>query len=156
MGTTKTTPTTAKITPTPTKTTTTTTKKTKYPTAIVSGLFTPDIDIRGTMVGRTIYIPQTKEYGIIVGPFGKAGKCKVNFIRVAEAVTTSCTTTTKNNNDDDNKSSSGVVEMKKSNTGSNDNDNDNGNGNDNSINDKLNGISETAVGSKAELHRTQE
>merc|ERR1712161_157713 len=103
----------------------------KYPTAIVSGLFTPDIDIRGTMVGRTIYIPQTKEYGIIVGPFGKAGKCKVNFIRVAEAVTTSCTTTTKNNTD---------------------NDNGNGNGNDNSINNKLNGISETAVGSKAELH----
>merc|ERR1711865_1076338 len=122
----------------------TTTKKTKYPTAIVSGLFTPDIDIRGTMVGRTIYIPQTKEYGIILGPFRKAGKCKVNFIRTVTTTTTD--TSSENNNDDE--SSSGVVEKKKSSTGSN--------GNDNSTNDKLNGISETAVGSKAELHRTQQ
>jgi len=133
--TTKTTPTPTKTTPTPTKTTIT--KKTKYPTAIVSGLFTPDIDIRGTMVGRTIYIPHTKEYGIIVGPFGKAGKCKVNFIRATETDNTSSTTTTEKNVDDE---SSGVVEKKS----------------DNITNDKLNGISETAVGSKAELHRTQE
>ena len=51
---------------------------TKYPIAIISGLFTPDIDIR-LMVGRTIWIPSTKEEGTIAGPFGKAGKCKVSF-----------------------------------------------------------------------------
>lgn len=51
---------------------------TKYPTAIISGLFTPDVDIR-QMVGRTIWIPSTKEEGTIAGPFGKAGKCKVSF-----------------------------------------------------------------------------
>jgi selenocysteine-specific elongation factor len=51
---------------------------TKYPTAIISGLFTPDVDIR-QMVGRTIWIPSTKEEGTISGPFGKAGKCKVSF-----------------------------------------------------------------------------
>ena len=51
---------------------------TKYPTAIISGLFTPDVDIR-QMVGRTIWIPSTKEEGAITGPFGKAGKCKVSF-----------------------------------------------------------------------------
>jgi len=51
---------------------------TKYPTAIISGLFTPDVDIR-QMVGRTIWIPSTKNEGTISGPFGKAGKCKVSF-----------------------------------------------------------------------------
>jgi selenocysteine-specific elongation factor len=105
-----------------TKKTITTTKL--YPTAIISGLFTPDIDIKSEMVGRTVYIPSTKQYGIITGPFGKAGKCKVDFI--------------KNGRDD---------EEEESNTNNDDNDNDNENNN-------LNGISETAVGSKAELHRT--
>jgi selenocysteine-specific elongation factor len=51
---------------------------TKYPTAIISGLFTPDVDIR-QMAGRIIWIPSTKEEGTIAGPFGKAGKCKVSF-----------------------------------------------------------------------------
>jgi len=51
---------------------------TKYSTAIISGLFTPDVDIR-QMVGRIIWIPSTKEEGTIAGPFGKAGKCKVSF-----------------------------------------------------------------------------
>lgn len=51
---------------------------TKYPTAIISGLFTPDVDIR-QMVGRIIWIPSTKEEGTISAPFGKAGKCKVSF-----------------------------------------------------------------------------
>ena len=51
---------------------------TKYPTAIISGIFTPDVDIR-QMVGRIIWIPSTKEEGVISGPFGKAGKCKVSF-----------------------------------------------------------------------------
>ena len=51
---------------------------TKYPMAIISGLFKPEVDIR-QMVGRTIWIPSTKEEGSISGPFGKAGKCKVSF-----------------------------------------------------------------------------
>ena len=51
---------------------------TKYPMAIISGLFTPEIDIR-QMVGRIVWIPSTKEEGTIAGPFGKAGKCKVAF-----------------------------------------------------------------------------
>ena len=51
---------------------------TKYTIAIVSGLFTPEVDIR-QMVGRTVWIPSTKEEGTIAGPFGKAGKCKVSF-----------------------------------------------------------------------------
>mmetsp|Transcript_103813 Transcript_103813/g.211862 ORF Transcript_103813/g.211862 Transcript_103813/m.211862 type:complete len:810 (+) Transcript_103813:677-3106(+) len=54
-------------------------KSIKYPTAIISGLFTPDVDIR-QMVGRKIWIPSTKEEGTITGPFGKAGKCKVSFV----------------------------------------------------------------------------
>ena len=100
-----------------TKKTTTATKKVVYPTAIISGLFTPDIDIKSEMVGRTVYIPSTKEYGTITGPFGKAGKCKVDFI--------------KNGGDNEEESN---------------NDDDDGN--------NLKGISESAVGSKAELHRT--
>jgi hypothetical protein len=83
------------------------------------------------MVGRTVYIPSTKEYGIITGPFGKAGKCKVDFIKNGRD-------DIKNGRDD---------EEEESNTNNDDNDNDNENNN-------LNGISETAVGSKAELHRT--
>jgi len=84
----------------------------KYPTAIISGLFTPDVDIR-QMVGRKIWIPSTKEEGVITGPFGKAGKCKVSFV--------------------DNPS------------------------NDSSLNSSthLKGISEQAVGTKAELLRSQ-
>jgi selenocysteine-specific elongation factor len=101
-----------------TKKTTTATKKVVYPTAIISGLFTPDIDIKSEMVGRTVYIPSTKEYGTITGPFGKAGKCKVDFI--------------KNGGDNEEES--------------NNDDDDDGN--------NLKGISESAVGSKAELHRT--
>jgi selenocysteine-specific elongation factor len=49
-----------------------------YPMAIVAGLFTPEVDIR-PMVGRKIWVPSTQAEGIIAGPFGKAGKCKVTF-----------------------------------------------------------------------------
>ena len=71
--------------------------------------------------------------------------CIINFIRAAK---TNASSTENKDNDDEN---SGVVRKKKSSgTGSNDDNNDN------SINDKLNGISETAVKSKVELHRKQD
>ena len=50
----------------------------KHPMAIVSGFFTPEINIR-TKLGTKVWIPGTKEEGKIAGPFGKAGKCKVAF-----------------------------------------------------------------------------
>lgn len=53
-------------------------EKTKFPMAIVAGLFTPEMDIR-PLVGRKVWIPKTQEEGKIAGPFGKAGKCKVSF-----------------------------------------------------------------------------
>lgn len=53
-------------------------KKKKYLTAIVAGFFSPERDIR-QRVGQKVWIPSTQEEGRIVGPFGKAGKCKVSF-----------------------------------------------------------------------------
>jgi selenocysteine-specific elongation factor len=50
----------------------------KYNMAIIAGFFTPEINIRDKM-GRKVVIPSTNEQGTIVGPFGKAGKCKVLF-----------------------------------------------------------------------------
>jgi hypothetical protein len=54
------------------------TSEKKFPLAIVTGFFTPEVDVR-PMVGRKVWIPSTKEEGTIAGPFGKAGKCKVSF-----------------------------------------------------------------------------
>ena len=51
----------------------------KHNMAIIAGLFTPEINIREEKVGRKVIIPSTNEHGTIVGPFGKAGKCKVTF-----------------------------------------------------------------------------
>ena len=50
----------------------------RYKTAIVSGFFTPEINVR-EKVGQKVVVPATKEVGRIVGAFGKAGKCKVDF-----------------------------------------------------------------------------
>jgi len=46
--------------------------------AIVSGFFAPEINIK-EKAGTKVLIPSTREEGMIVGPFGKAGKCKVSF-----------------------------------------------------------------------------
>ena len=50
----------------------------KHNMAIISGFFTPEVNIR-EHAGAKVVIPSTKEEGKIVGPFGKAGKCKVSF-----------------------------------------------------------------------------
>jgi selenocysteine-specific elongation factor len=50
----------------------------KYSTAIISGFFAPEINIK-EKVGAVVVISSTKEVGTIAGPFGKAGKCKVKF-----------------------------------------------------------------------------
>ena len=50
----------------------------KLNTAIISGFFTPEVNVR-EKIGRKVYIPSTKEEGAIAGAFGKAGKCKVIF-----------------------------------------------------------------------------
>lgn len=50
----------------------------KHNVAIVSGFFTPDMDIR-QKVGLKVKVPSTGETGMVAGPFGKAGKCKVSF-----------------------------------------------------------------------------
>lgn len=46
--------------------------------AILSGFFAPEVNIKDH-VGVKVLVPSTKEEGSIVGPFGKAGKCKVSF-----------------------------------------------------------------------------
>jgi len=48
----------------------------KYPTAIVSGFFSPEVNIR-EKVGFNVICGDEK--GVITAPFGKAGKCKVSF-----------------------------------------------------------------------------
>merc|ERR1712238_472075 len=67
--------------------------KTRYPLAIVSGLFTPDVDIRQMYIGAKVNVllngkkevvgggidDKDRQVGNILGPFGKAGKCKVEF-----------------------------------------------------------------------------
>ena len=50
----------------------------KHPMAIIAGFFAPEINIK-EKAGRVVIIPSTNEKGSIVGPFGKAGKCKVAF-----------------------------------------------------------------------------
>jgi selenocysteine-specific elongation factor len=50
----------------------------KHNMAIITGLFTPEVNIR-EKVGRRVVIPSTNEEGFIAGAFGKAGKCKVTF-----------------------------------------------------------------------------
>ena len=53
-------------------------KNGKHNMAIISGLFAPEINIK-ERAGTLVAIPSTGEMGTIVGPFGKAGKCKVSF-----------------------------------------------------------------------------
>lgn len=50
----------------------------KHNMAILSGFFSPEVNIR-QKVGWRVTIPSTSERGNIAGPFGKAGKCKVVF-----------------------------------------------------------------------------
>jgi len=50
----------------------------KHNMAIVDGFFTPEMDIREKK-GMKVIVVSTKEEGTIMGPFGKAGKCKVSF-----------------------------------------------------------------------------
>ncbi|KAL7557478.1 hypothetical protein ACA910_002369 [Epithemia clementina (nom. ined.)] len=50
----------------------------KYTVAIISGFFSMEVNIR-ERAGSKVRIPSTKEEGTIIGPFGKAGKCKVSF-----------------------------------------------------------------------------
>lgn len=50
----------------------------KHTIGIISGFFTPEINVR-EKIGRKVYIPSTKEEGAISASFGKAGKCKVTF-----------------------------------------------------------------------------
>mmetsp|Transcript_12942 Transcript_12942/g.14809 ORF Transcript_12942/g.14809 Transcript_12942/m.14809 type:complete len:640 (-) Transcript_12942:90-2009(-) len=50
----------------------------KHTMAIITGFFTPEVNIRDA-AGTHVTIPTTKEVGKVVGPFGKAGKCKVSF-----------------------------------------------------------------------------
>ena len=50
----------------------------KHSMAIISGFFAPEINIKDK-IGTKVLIPSTQEEGIIVGAFGKAGKCKVAF-----------------------------------------------------------------------------
>jgi selenocysteine-specific elongation factor len=50
----------------------------KHCVAIISGLFAPEINVK-ERAGGIVVIPRTGECGTILGPFGKAGKCKVAF-----------------------------------------------------------------------------
>lgn len=50
----------------------------KHNVAIIGGFFSPEVNIRD-YVGAKVVIPGTGDEGKIVGPFGKAGKCKVSF-----------------------------------------------------------------------------
>jgi selenocysteine-specific elongation factor len=50
----------------------------KHNMAIISGFFAPEINIK-EKTGWKVVVPSTGEDGFIVGPFGKAGKCKVSF-----------------------------------------------------------------------------
>jgi len=51
----------------------------KYSIAIVTGFFTQQTNIKDK-VGMKVLLLSTKEEGKVIGPFGKAGKCKVNFV----------------------------------------------------------------------------
>jgi selenocysteine-specific elongation factor len=50
----------------------------KHNMAIISGFFAPEVNIKDK-AGTKVLIASTHETGAIVGPFGKAGKCKVAF-----------------------------------------------------------------------------
>jgi len=50
----------------------------KFNVAIISGLFTPEMNVREKL-GVKVVISDTKQEGSIIGSFGKAGKCKVAF-----------------------------------------------------------------------------
>lgn len=50
----------------------------KHPMAIITGFFSPEINVK-EKTGAKVVILTTSEEGTIVGPFGKAGKCKVSF-----------------------------------------------------------------------------
>lgn len=50
----------------------------KHNAAIISGFFAPEVNIK-ERAGVKVVILSTKDVGTIVGPFGKAGKCKVSF-----------------------------------------------------------------------------
>lgn len=50
----------------------------KHNMAIISGFFAPEVNIKDH-AGTKVLVVSTKEEGSIVGPFGKAGKCKVSF-----------------------------------------------------------------------------
>ena len=53
----------------------------KHTVAIVAGLFAPEVNIKekATAGSMKVVVVSTGEEGSIVGPFGKAGKCKVSF-----------------------------------------------------------------------------
>eukprot|EP00592_Proboscia_alata_P012912 CAMPEP_0194388700 /NCGR_PEP_ID=MMETSP0174-20130528/99987_1 /TAXON_ID=216777 /ORGANISM="Proboscia alata, Strain PI-D3" /LENGTH=481 /DNA_ID=CAMNT_0039180235 /DNA_START=477 /DNA_END=1922 /DNA_ORIENTATION=- len=55
-------------------------------TFIVSGLFTPEMNIR-ECINMKVLIVSTNETGVVEGPFGKAGKCKVSFQEGATGAT---------------------------------------------------------------------
>ena len=50
----------------------------KHNMAIIGGFFAPEVNIKDS-AGRQVRITSTGEEGKIIGPFGKAGKCKVSF-----------------------------------------------------------------------------
>lgn len=50
----------------------------KHSLAIIGGFFAPQVNIR-ERAGVKVKIISTNEEGTILGPFGKAGKCKVSF-----------------------------------------------------------------------------
>ncbi|GKY98433.1 hypothetical protein MPSEU_000800800 [Mayamaea pseudoterrestris] len=50
----------------------------KHNQGIIAGLFAPEINVKDS-AGAKVLVVSTKEEGAIVGPFGKAGKCKVLF-----------------------------------------------------------------------------
>jgi hypothetical protein len=55
----------------------------RHTMAIVRGLFTPEESVR-TFVGARV-AADTGDTGVIAGPFGKAGKCRVEFVAGTDA-----------------------------------------------------------------------
>jgi len=52
--------------------------------AVISGFFAPEVNVKELAGTKVVVVTKnddgtTKETGTIVGPFGKAGKCKVSF-----------------------------------------------------------------------------
>ena len=50
-----------------------------YGVAIIEGFFTAETNIKDEKIGMKVYIPASKEEGVVSGSFGKMGKCKVTF-----------------------------------------------------------------------------